>query len=800
LGSFCLEIRLALRLMRRAPVFTAIAILSLALGIGANTAIFSLVDTLMLRRLPVRDPRSVVELLRRFPGDPALNAFDTKLYEYLRDNNRAFSSVVAASSQPVSVHENGQPAEPASATYVSPDFYSSLGMSAAHGRLVGATDTTAAVISYAWWKSRYNLDPAVLGKVLFVDNAQFAIAGVAPREFAGLQPGFQQDLWLPMASRPRLESVSLMARLRPGVTIAQARKEMTALYARALAEKIAANRFAGNMTMEVEPAGAGLSMLRQQFAQPLLIVMAIVGLLLLIACTNVASMLLARGAGRRREIAVRLAVGASRVDLLRQALTESLLLSGAGTLFGIGVAYFGATALTRILESGRQFGPAMHIDVQLDLNVLIFTAGIGILTGVLFGLAPTLQAFSAAPIHAMREAGKAGDTRTRRLMGKTLVVAQVALSLVLLSSATIFIRHLAEGYANLGFRRDHVLLASLDPSRSGLNRDQLAAGYRELLDRVAAIPGVRTVSLAGVTPVSGAGASRDASVEGYTPRPGELRYLSLNLVTPHYFDTFGTPFLTGRNFTDHDVGGSRVLIVNQTLARRFFGGVSPLGKQIRFDGDDFAYEIVGVVADSKYHDMREASGSTVYFHAFQYPRLISHQLALRSTIDPAAVAPEVRRTIGAVLKTVTIRRMTTLEDQVDASIVPERLIVTLSSLFGALGGLLAAMGLYGLLAYTVARRVNEIGVRMALGATRPRILTMVLRDAFLTVAAGLIIGIPLTLWSKRLAVAMVPDLPANIALPILWSVIAMAAIALLAAVVPAQRASRVDPMEALRQD
>jgi predicted permease len=811
------NLRYALRTLRRSPGFTAVAVLSLALGIGANTAIFSLVDALMLRTLPVREPHRLVELLRRFPGEPALNAFPWKLYEFLRENNSSFSSVIATGGHNLSVRSGNQGAERVSAAYVTADFFPTLGMSAAMGHLIGPADSTdsapaaVAVISYAWWKDRYSLDPAVLGRQLVIEDTPFAIIGVAPPGFSGLQPGYRQDIWLPTAVEPQLrpsairarqphDTVSVVARLKRGVTIGQARAEAAVLNQRSFESGVDSNRFASAMKMEVEPAGAGLSALRQQFGQPVLVVMSVVGLLLLIACTNIASMLLARGAARHREISVRIALGATRLHLLGQALTESLLLSAAGTLLGVFVAYLGTTMLVRIMNSGRSFGPPLQIEVHPDANILLFTAGAAILTGILFGLAPAFQAFASAAANTIRESGKAGETPLRRLIGRSLVAAQVALSLVLLSSATLFLRHLANGYANLGFQRDHVLIVSLDPSHSGLNRDQLAPAYRELLDRLAALPGVRIATLAGTTPVSGAGANRDATVEGYTAKPGELRFMALNWVAPRYFETFGTPLLAGRDFTFHDAPGAREVIVNLTLSRHYFNNASPVGKHILFDGDTQSYEIIGLVGDTKYLQMRETTGNLVYFNAFRSARLISHQIVLRTAIEPDAVAAEVRRTVREMLTTVTISRITTLADQIDASIVPERLIVTLSTLFGALGAMLAAIGLYGLLAYQVARRTNEIGIRMALGATQGRVVSMILRDALAMALAGILIGLPLSIWAKRVASSVVPGLTEGAIVPLVLSIAAMIAIGLIAAFAPAHRACRVDPMEALRQE
>jgi len=431
--------------------------------------------------------------------------------------------------------------------------------------------------------------------------------------------------------------------------------------------------------------------------------------------------------------------------------------------------------------------------------VLLFTAGLALLTGLLFGIWPVLHAWSTAPAASLREAGKGGDTRFRRHFGKALVTAQVALSVGLLSVASMFILHLSNIYAGLGFERDHVLLATLDPSRTGYNRAQLARPYQEILERLRALPQVRSVTLSGTTPVLGAGANRDATVEGYQDKPGELRYLAENWVGPKYFETFGTPLLRGRDFTLQDEGGPRVAIVNQAMARHYFGDGNPLGKHVAFDRDPKPYEIVGEVGDAKYIDPRETTGRIIYLNAFQEGRLFS-RFSMRTRGAPAAVAGDFRRIANGVLKNAAVERITTLEEQVDASLVPERLVVTLSGLFGALGALLAAIGTYGLLAYSVARRSNEIGIRMALGATRRGIAWMVLGESLGTTCTGLVIGAPLAYWARRAAAGLVPDLPVKGTAAITVSAIMMILVALLAAYVPARRATRVDPMEALRYE
>jgi predicted permease len=661
-------------------------------------------------------------------------------------------------------------------------------------------------VSWAYWKSRFNLDPAILGKQIIVENAPVTIVGVTPRAFFGLQVGSRTDIWLPRPSSDRT-GLRLVGRLRPGVSIEQARVEMAVLFQFTLEERSRGSKdpLVRQLKIEVDSAGAGFSLLRDRFAKPLLVLMAVVGLLLLIACINVASMLLARGATRQREMALRISLGAGRFRLVRQVLTESLLLSGAGSLLGVFLAYFGADALVRILESGRQMpGLPLHIEVHLDGQVLLFTAGIALLTGVLFGLAPAWNAFACTP--ALREWGRGGETRLRRLFGKSLVVVQVALSVVLLSAAGLFVRYLSNlRNLDLGFRRDHVLLMTLDPSRSGYKSEQLASPYRELLRRFESIPGVRSATISAVSPISGAGASSFARVEGHEEKTEDRRYISMNWVAPRYFETIGTPFLAGRDFSFQDEGRARVAIINQAMAHYYFPSASPIGKHVTLDrdwkgfGEGRAYEIVGVVGDAKYSEIREATPRTIYFNTFQEGRPAS-QFALRTQIAPSAVVAQARSVISEVLKTVPVVRVTTLADQVDASIVIERLIATLSGLFGALGSVLTAVGIYGLLAYTVARRANEIGIRVALGAARSDVIRMVLGDALGMVCLGLAIGVPIAFFGQRFAANLIQDLPANSATPIVFGAVVMIAVGLLAAYAPARRAASVDPIEALRHE
>jgi putative ABC transport system permease protein len=808
------DIRYGLRVLRRSPGFTAVAVLSLALGIGANTAIFSLLYTVMLRALPVEHPEQLVEFLISYPGDPPLNTFSRQSYEYYRDHNHVFAGIIAGHPSRFHVRGDNTAPETVYGESVAGNFFQMLGVRPAVGRLIRPEDdsmrTAVAVVSWSYWKSHFNLDPAILGRHIVVENVPVTIVGVTPREFSGLHLGIQFDIWVPQGAFD-FGPLALVARLRPGVSLAQARAEMAVLFRFTLDERTRASNdpVMRQLKFAVEPAGTGLSTaLRDRFAKPLVALMAVVALLLLIACTNVAGLLLARGAAREREIAVRVSLGASRVRLLRQMFTESLMLSVAGGALGVFLAYFGAAALVRITTSGRFIGPPPRIEIHVlpDWHVLLFTCGVALLTGVLFGMAPAWSAFASAPVSSLRNSGRAGETRFRRTFGKILVIAQVALSMGLVTAAGLFIGNLSNlEHTDLGFRRDHVLLMTLDPAHSGSGAEELFRAYRDLLARMERVPGVRSATISDGTPISGGAAESFAIVEGYQERPEDRRYVFINWVGPKYFETFGTPLLAGRDFSFQDHGGPRVAIINQAMARYYFASRNPIGKHVALEHDwkgfgaDQPYEIIGVVGDAKYSQIREAPPRTIYFNAFQFPGSPSN-FSLSTSVNPLPLAPAARRLASEVLKDVAVTRITTLADQVDATIVPERLMAFVSGVFGSLGALLTAIGIYGLLAYTVARRINEIGIRMALGATRGDVTRMVLRDALAMVCAGLACGLPLAIWGKRFAASLIPDLTATSSVPMALGAAAMMAVALLAAYIPARRAAHVEPMEALRHE
>ena len=822
------DIRYGLRAMRRNPGFTLVTVLTLGLGIGANTAIFSLIDALMLRMLPVRNPGQLVELLHRYPGEPRMNGFSRQSYEHFRDHNHVFSGLIGDMPSHFQVRGEGLEAETVDGEYVAGDFFPVLGVKPAIGRLIGPQDdqigavgSAVAVVSWSYWKSRFNQDPGILGKQITVENVPLTVVGVTRREFVGLTPWSRPDVWVPLAMEPVIDhptrlapghmGLALIGRLRPGVSIEQARAEMSVLFQFTVEEmtKNSKDPLWRQLKIELAPAGAGLSTLRDNFAKPLLYLMALVGLLLLIACTSIASMLLARAVARQPEMALRVSLGAGRFRLLRQLLTESLLLSATGSLLGVLLAYLGAKTLLRIITSGRPIvGMPAHleIDVHPDLHVLLFTAGVALLTGVLFGLAPAWTTFASATSPSLRERGTGGETRLQRLFGKSLVVAQVALSVVLLSAAGLFVGHLWDlQHRNLGFRRDHVLLVTLDAKRSEYKGEQLSHLYQELLGRMEAIPGVRSATLSGMTPISGAGAASFANVEGHPEKPEDRRYVALNWVAPKYFETYGTRLLAGRDFNDQDPGGPRVAIINQAMARYYFADGNPLGKRFWLDrdwkgfGPDKTYEIVGMVGDAKYSDLGEPTPRTIYFDAFQEGQAPPH-FALWTSVNPAAVAPEMRRLVRETAKTIQVSQVTTLDDQVDASIVPERLIGLLSGFCGALGSLLAVIGLYGLLAYTVARRIHEIGIRMALGAQASDVRWMVMMAGLGWLVIGVGIGVVASFGLGRVLQNRIWGL--NSANPLTLAAVALllTAVGLVACYIPARRATKVDPMVALRYE
>jgi len=523
-----------------------------------------------------------------------------------------------------------------------------------------------------------------------------------------------------------------------------------------------------------------------------------VGGVLLLACVNIGSLLLARGAARQHEMAVRVALGAGRLRIVRQVLTESWLLASIGGVLGVVGARLCATMLMRIMLSGtRSPGPPPRLDVALDARVLTFTLIVTVLAALLFGLVPAIAASASRPAPTLRQSG-AAQSRHRRVFGNGLVVAQVAISLALLSVTQLSIAHLRHlRDRSLGFERHDVLLLSVNTS-GAQNRQQLAALYRDVVSRLRAIPGVRSVAASGTTPIAPGAASRFLRADGFDEPTQNKRRAALNWVSPHYFATYDTPLVAGRDFRDADVDQPRRVIVNEALARHYFAGRDPVGRRVWLENEREPYEIVGVAGDAKYNDIRAVAPPTVY--VFAPMSRGSTQLSLRTDVSPGALAADARRIVNEVCGPESVRGVTTLSDQVDAALVPERLMAILAGFFGACGALLAAVGLYGLLAYTVARRTKEIGIRMALGAERADVMRMVLRSALMLVLAGCVAGAPVAFWGTRVAATAIESLSGGAVWPVAAAAGAMVVVAALAAWTPAHRATRIDPVSALRAE
>jgi predicted permease len=805
------DVRYGVRTLRRTPIFTVLMIATLTLAIGANTATFSLVDPLLFRDLSVRDPGSLVQFIWRYPGDPPLNWFTLENYQQYRDRNTVFSDIVGLAPF---VTESPAGSEPVGAEVVTGNFFHALGVRPALGRVLDVSDDTpgrapTAVVSSRYWQAQFNGEARALGAIVDISDSRLpgpvhaTVVGVAEPGFSGVAVGRRPDVWLSVGAIPATmrsrAGLALMARLKPGASIAQARAEMRVLDQPRIDGLAQRDPQWRHVAIDVKPAREGLSTpLTDQFGGPLSLLMAIVGILLLLACANIGGMQLARGAARQHEMAVRVSLGAGRFRIVRQVLTESLLLAWTGGVLGLVGARFGATILMQIMTSGtRSLGAPPRLEIPLDARVLLFTIGVTILAVLVFGLAPAIAAFVSAPAPALRQGG-GGQPRSRRVLGNGLVVAQVAISLALLSVSQLYIAHLRHlRDRSLGFDRDRVLLMSVKTSRAH-NAGQLAVLYKDVVARLQAIPGVDSVAASGMTPISGAAGSAFLRAEGFDEPAQDRRRVSLNTVSPNYFATYGTPLLAGRDFRDADVEQPRRVIVNHALARQYFPGRDPIGRHVWRENERDPYEIVGVADDAKYQDVRLAAPPIVYLFAQMSGG--SSDLSLRTSVRPTAIAADARRIVNDVFGTDSVGRVTTLAEQVDASIVPERLLAILAGFFGAVGALLAAIGLFGLLAYTVARRTKEIGIRVALGATRARVIRMVAASAGWLVSAGLLLGAPTAFWSTRLAARVVENLPADGAVPIAAAAAALIAVALIAVCAPARYATRVEPVIALRAE
>ena len=812
LEDFAQDLRYGTRALRRTPIFSAVAIVTLTLAIGANTAIFSIFNALMLRALPVRDPGRLVQFSWLYPRDPPQNVFSFANYELYRDHNTVFADMFGLARLATESHSGG---ERLVGEVVTGNFFRALGVSAVLGRVLNASDdkpgaAPVAIVSSGYWKRRFNGDARAVGTVIAIEDPRFpapiqaTVVGVAEAGFSGVTGGYQTDVWtslaaIPEAMRPRA-GLSLMARLKPGVSIEQAQAQMRALDRPRIEAFAARDPVWLNVRLDVQRAAAGLTTpLHDQFARPVFVLTLLLAVMLLLACANIGSMLLARGAARRREMAVRVSLGAGRLRLARQVMTESLLLAAAGSAAGFMAAPFVAVFLMRIMAAGaRALAAVPPPSIPLDSHVLLFAMAVTAASTILFGFIPAIASYIAAPARALTQAGGGTPSTVQRRAGGALVAAQVALSLTLLTVSWLYRAHLVElRDGSLGFDRNAVLLVSLDTSPTGYPADQLRERYKALLAQFERLPGVRSATVSAMTPISGAAGSRFITVPGFDEPLQSRRRVFLNDVGANYFATYRTPVVAGREFSLADERGSRVTIVNEALARHYFPAGDPVGWEISIEGFDAPVRVIGVAADAKYQDVRTAAPPTMYFP--YRPRIgTPGEFTLRTSVPPASIAADVQHAVDNVMKGARIRKLTTLADQVNAAIVPERLLALLSGFFGVLGAVLAATGLYGLIAYTVARRTREIGVRMALGATRADISRMVLVDALRLVVAGLMAGVPAAFWGQRVAATMLENMPAGGWWPMLAAALGMIAVTVVAASIPARRATRVSPVTALR--
>jgi putative ABC transport system permease protein len=817
-----------LRMLAKSPGFTAIAILTLALGIGANTAIFSLIDTAMLRLLPVQKAEELVQVGMLTPnfGSGSRTSYTNPLWEALRDNQDVFAGVFAWGEANFNLAQGGV-VQNARGIFTSGDYFATLGVQPAAGRLLTVNDDKrgcpgVAVLSYGFWQEHFGGAPDAVGSTIPIDGHPFQVIGVSAASFFGTEVGRSFDVAAPICAEAIVDGQNssldqrsswwfrVMGRLKPGQTLDQASVRLATLSPQIFAATVPTNwnpvqqRSFLTWKLVTLPGATGLSFLRGDYNLPLKMLMAIAGLVLLIACANIASLMLARAASRRKEIAVRLALGASRIRLVRQLLTECVILSLAGATLGIFVARWSSRLLVSYISTEHN---RVYLDLTLDARILAFTAGVSILTGLLFGVLPAFRSTRVSLAGSMKGVvAEIPGTDTRFRSGRWTVAAQVAISLVLVVTAGLFVRSFANlATLDAGFDRNNVLIVDLDMHDANLQNAERIAAVDEIMRRVRALPGVVSASQSVVTPVSGNTWDDLIVVEGSHAPTGNDADVDLNHISPGYFSTMRTPLLEGRDFNESDVGGvPRVVIVNQALARKFFPGVDPLGKTIRRFATATTLsepiEIVGVARDAKYESLREDFPPVAYFPLAELPGGIerSHVL-IRTVMRPSLLAPSVEQAIASVNKSVALR-FHTLAQQVNDSIVQERLLATLSGFFGGLALLLAIIGFYGVLAYLVLQRQKEIGIRIALGAQRGAILRLVMRDAGLLLTSGVAAGAGLAWLTTRYVQSLLFGLRAHDPATIALGIGLLVAVAFLASYLPVRRAMRIDPMVALRYE
>jgi len=833
------DLRFAFRQLRQAPAFTTVAVLSLALGVGANTAIFQLIDAIRLRTLPVENPGELA-YIDYAPQSARAGWWSTRSarltsagFAEVQAQQKVFSGVFAWSAARFNLSEGGE-ARYAEGLYVSGNFFPVLGVKPVRGRLLAPEDDSpgcgspAAVLSHAFWQREFGGEASAVGRMISLDGHKLPVVGVSAPAFFGVEVGNRYDVAIPLCtdrawaqgtpgqdgrSRADLRAawwLSVMGRLLPGMTVAQADAQLKAAspafmrstlpesYKADLSKRYLANK------LEVTAGDTGVSRLRRNSERPLWILMAITGLVLLIACANLANLLLARASVREREIAVRQAMGATRWTLVRQLMTESLLLALAGTALGAGLSQVLSRALVAYFDSPRN---PRFLETPFDWRILAFMTALALLTCVLFGLLPALRAAFLAPAAAMRSSGR-GNTSGRERLGarRVLVSVQVALSLVLVVGALLFVRSLQKLLAtDPGFRLEGVLAVQVDFAPLRYAEERRAGFAREINDRLSTLPGVISAAQVMMTPVGGGGWDNSVGPDGaVAAASGKNAWF--NRTGPGYFQTMGIGLLAGRDFNHNDVAGSpKVAIVNEAFATKYFGGANPVGRTFHLEAEagkpEPLMQIVGLVRNTKYYNLREEFRPQGFFPMTQNDRASQETNVM---VRVAGQRPEeLTRAVKAALAEMNplIRvefrpMMTQLED----SMTTERLMAGLSGGFGVLAGLLAALGLYGVISYMVTRRRGEIGLRMALGAGREQVLRLVMKEVVLLLAIGVAAGLVLSVWAGQAAAAMLYELKPYDPMSLAAGVVALVLVALVATAAPVRRALGVDPMVALRDE
>lgn len=821
------DLHYAARLLRTNPGFATVAILSLTLGIGANTAIFQLLDAVRLRTLPVKDPQELafVRISNRHWTSGRFNGWYSWLtnpqWEQIRDQQQAFSSIFAFGGERLNLARGGE-AHFANVMWVSGEAFSTLGVPAMLGRVLNASDdrrgcpAPAAVISYGFWQRQFGGNRSALGSTLWLEGHAFDIVGVTPANFFGIDVGRYYDVAIPICSEPIVNGeysqvdkrrdwwLGIMGRLKPGWNLEKATAQLAAISPAVFEATIPSEYDADGIKhyreykLEAIPGATGTSSLRREYEDPLWLLLGIAALVLLIACANLANLILARASARQAEIAVRLALGASRARLIRQLLSESLMMSIIGAVCGALLAQILTRFLVSFLSTG---GSQVFVNLAVDWRILGFTAALAMLTCMLFGLTPALRATSVAPNQVMNTASR-GLTSSRERFGlrRALVVSQIALSLVLVAGALLFVRSLRNlTSVDAGFSQAGILIVDVDFSKFYVAKDQRNEYKRQILEGTAAVPGIEDAALVALAPISGNGWGQTVVLNGQEKGGSDL-----NRVSPGYFRTMGTPLIAGRDFNSEDTATSpQVAIVNQAFEKKYLGG-NALGKTFKLDHNvgepDPTYEVVGVVKNSKYYDMREHFRPIGFFPQAQDWRPDQFtEIVIRSGVPFETLTPAIKRRMAEINPEISID-FHVFKTQIRDGLLRERLMAALSGFFGGLAGLLAVIGLYGVVAYMVARRTNEIGIRMALGATPENVLSMILREAGTLLGFGLASGAIVMIPASRTAKAMLFGLKPYDPATLVFAVVGLGAVAIAASYIPARRAAALQPMTALREE